>query len=219
MTSKSIYISGEFINGVEFLREAEYAINTGRKGIFKCKCGNEFTTLIASVKSKNTSTCGCNRNSRHKNREDYHGMSNTDEYHIWIGIKKRCYNTNAHAYKNYGDRGIFMSEEWRNDFMAFYRDMGDRPSNKHSIERVKNDLGYSKDNCKWATSAEQSNNTRTNVFLELNGENLTVAQWSVKLGISRNNLYNRINLGWTVEEILSTQDFTYRKGFYTTKRQ
>lgn len=83
-------------------------------------------------------------------------------YSIWAGMKDRCYNPKNKAYKNYGGRGISVATEWRESFECFAIDMGLFPddTNKYTIERINNDLGYSKDNCKWATQSEQAKNKR-----------------------------------------------------------
>ena len=107
-----------------------------------------------------------------------HGKSNTSEYDIWQGIKKRCHNQTHKLYPYYGGRGITMCEEWRNDFMSFYNDMGTRPTPKHSLDRIDNEKGYYKDNCRWVTKEVQANNTRTNVFIEYKGKRQTIAQWA-----------------------------------------
>jgi len=84
------------------------------------------------------------------------------EYRTWGNMKQRCYNENIPAYRNYGGRGITVCDEWLHDFKQFFKDMGEKPSSKHSIDRVDNDKGYSPDNCRWATSTTQSRNTRVN---------------------------------------------------------
>lgn len=75
----------------------------------------------------------------------------------WIAAKRRCYDKNSEAYKDYGARGIKMSGEWKNSFEAFYRDMGDRPK-KHTLDRIDRDKGYTKDNCRWASHTMQNVN-------------------------------------------------------------
>lgn len=80
-------------------------------------------------------------------------------YHVWYDMIRRCYNSKAPNYKWYGGRGITVNPEWR-DFWMFEFHMGEKPTPKHSLERIDNDGPYSKDNCKWATQKEQIANQR-----------------------------------------------------------
>ena len=88
-----------------------------------------------------------------------HGMSETSEYTAWVNMKARCYNPSYIQSKDYMERGIKVCPLWTN-FEAFYRDMGDKPSPQHSLDRIDNDKGYSPANCKWSTSREQALNKR-----------------------------------------------------------
>ena len=92
-------------------------------------------------------------------------MRGTPEYAIWCKIKSRCHNTNNRAYKDYGARGITLCDKWKHDFLAFYADVGPRPSVAHSIDREDNDKGYTPENCRWATKVEQARNKRTTVYV------------------------------------------------------
>lgn len=86
--------------------------------------------------------------------------SSLREFNIWYNMIDRCTNRSNHAYEYYGGRGVFVCEEWKNDFWSFYKDMGPKPSKGHSLERIDNNSGYLPNNCKWATKKEQSSNRR-----------------------------------------------------------
>jgi hypothetical protein len=126
-------------------------------------------------------------------------------YRSWQSMKARCYNPNHLKYLDYGGRGITVCEEWKNSFEKFLEDMGEKPDSSYSIERINNDLGYFKENCKWATKKEQSNNRRNCINITINGETLTVTQWAEKLGVSNMTLRNRIKRGWDLEEAVKTK--------------
>jgi len=83
-----------------------------------------------------------------------HGMTGTNIYRLWVGMLTRCYNPKVKIYKYYGGRGIDVDERWH-DFSNFYTDMGDRPHGLQ-LDRIDNDRGYSKDNCRWATPKENN---------------------------------------------------------------
>ncbi len=80
------------------------------------------------------------------------------EYRAWQAMKNRCYNPNCEKYARWGGRGITVCERWLHSFANFYADMGQRPSAKHSLDRIDNDGNYEPGNCRWATSVEQNNN-------------------------------------------------------------
>lgn len=172
--------------------------------ICRCDCGNPKKLVVAAgnLRHGSVTSCGCIVIAALVARSKKHGMLGTPEYEAWNSIKKRCYNPKHFAYANYGGRGITMCDEWKNDFMVFYRDMGPRPSSNHSIDREKNELGYSKSNCRWATLEEQNNNRRNNVYITYEDRTQTLAMWCKELGLNRHLVGARIRKGWLFEEAI-----------------
>lgn len=170
-----------------------------------CDCGNRTTVIGSDLINGKIKSCGC----YNKEKDKTHGMSNTPEYDAWRSIIRRCIDPDTTNYDNYGGRGITVCDRWLNSFEAFYEDMGSRPSSDHSIDRRENDLGYYKENCRWATRQEQANNRRTNIFYSYKDSRLTIAELS-RLPEAKANkinvgtLYNRIvKNGYSVEEALN----------------
>lgn len=132
------------------------------KGLYKCKCFNYLVVSNSAVTFGNTKSCGCHRIESSIRRATKHGhgkVSNCSRtYKSWANMKTRCMNQRYKWYHNYGGRGIDICERWLK-FENFLADMGERPENK-SLDRINNEIGYSPENCRWATSKEQNNNTR-----------------------------------------------------------
>jgi len=106
-----------------------------------------------------------------------HNKQNEDEYRIWAAVKSRCLNKKSSNYKYYGGRGITICERWRNSFQNFWDDMGPRPNKDYSIDRINNDKGYSKENCRWTDKTEQARNQRLS---SLNKSGCKGVSWNEK---------------------------------------
>lgn len=166
-------------------------------------CGNIVIVAAAKLKKGNTRSCGCFQKDASSEANTKHGYSQTEEYNIWSMMLERCYNPDHVRYHRYGGRGIGVCAEWKDDFMAFYRDMGQRPSPKHSIDRIENDKDYCKDNCRWADKFEQANNRTNNILHEFNGEKKSLAEWCRELNLNYMKVYYRLSKGLPFEEAIA----------------
>lgn len=103
---------------------------------------------------------------------------------------KRCENERSDNFKYYGGRGIHVCEEWRvhpDSFIYWGIENGYAPGLE--IDRIDNDRGYSPDNCRWVTAKENSRNRRNTVYLTINGETKSVAEWTETIDISPFTIY------------------------------
>lgn len=87
----------------------------------------------------------------------------TPEFYAWRNMKCRCYTESACQYRDYGGRGIEVCDKWKNDFEAFYKDMGEKPSIKHTLDCKDVNGDYSPENCRWAEYGVQNHNQRIRV--------------------------------------------------------
>jgi hypothetical protein len=117
-------------------------------------------------------------------------------------MKSRCNNPKATGYEMYGGRGISVCESWNESFFNFLADMGPRPDGTQ-LDRIDNDKGYYKENCRWVSSKINCNNTSKNVWIEFEGQKKTITQWAEEIGIKVNTLQYRLYRGWPVERALN----------------
>lgn len=181
------------------------AANIGRQVAWRCQCdcGNEKTTTGWNLKSGQCLSCGCIVKETSRMNPVKHGQSYTRLYHIWIGMKQRCYYAKHRHYDRYGGRGITVCAEWVDDFDAFYDwSMEHGYTDNLTIDRIDVDGSYSPSNCRWITLADQNGNTSKTKLYEANGEKHTIAEWSRITGIPKSTIRNRLCRGKTIENAL-----------------
>lgn len=195
------------ITGMRFSRlVAVERMAGGKRGtwLFQCDCGQTKEISHHNVIAGLSKSCGCLKSEMMKAKWAKHPRpSKTPMYKIWIGIKERCFQENSTNFHHYGGRGITMSYAWY-DYNTFKADMGERPSPKHSIDRIDTNGNYCKENCKWSTRSEQCNNKRNNVNITIGPVTLTAAQWEKERGFKPSFITKRINGGWSPEMAVLT---------------
>jgi hypothetical protein len=160
-------------------------------------CGAVFSCKPYQVKTARW----CSRTCKHEGQKT-HGMFGTPTYNIWRGMVARCTNPNSHRWAEYGARGIKVCDSWRR-FENFLADMGVRPDGC-SIDRIDGRKGYSPENCRWATDAEQQRNRSNNRPITALGKTLLVVEWAEETGIPATTIYKRLELGWDAERAVTT---------------
>lgn len=175
----------------------------------QCICGNTTIVVTTELTKHTTKSCGCLRNEQLATNNLRHGQNRktgiTPEYRAWRKMIDRCYRTRDKDFPRWGGRGITVCEQWRTSFVAFFADVGPRPSAQHTLDRYPDNNGpYEPGNVRWATRTEQARNTRKTVFLTLHGETHCLSEWSEILHIYQNILVARHGYGWSDEKILTT---------------
>lgn len=131
-----------------------------------------------------------------------HGLSKTPEWNVWVDMRKRCTKWKHPHFARYGGRGIKVCDRW-SDFSLFLKDVGPKPSPKHTLDRINNDKGYNPTNVRWSTRQEQARNRRTSRFLTTRGKTQTLAAWAEETGMKTERIRMRIDrYGWSVDEAL-----------------
>lgn len=201
---------GERHGRLVVLRRAE---NVGRGARWLCRCDCGAEKVISANCLGKTRSCGCLR--RENSQGLIHGQTGTPMHRLWVGMIQRCHGKNTPRNRKYTDRGIRVCGGWRSDFAAFQRDMGERPSPAHTIDRKDNDRGYdcgrcadclakgATPNCAWATPREQALNRRSTRMITWRGETLPAIVWQERTGILSLTMLERIGRGWGIDRAMT----------------
>jgi hypothetical protein len=134
-------------------------------------------------------------------RHGHSANGGTREYKSWNSMLGRCRNPNDPMFQHYGGRGIQVCDRWQR-FETFLSDMGPRPQ-AMSLERLDNTVGYTPENCKWATQTEQNRNRSITRWITFNGVTMCLTEWAQQLGMTKQALTKRLN-DWPLERALTT---------------
>ena len=172
----------------------------------RCDCGNLTSVAAGGLRSGKVKSCGCYKSSAISKSRTTHGETKpmTPEYSTWSKMKYRCSNPRAAGYENYGGRGIKICKRWQK-FENFLADMGRRPGDGYSLERINSNGDYRPSNCVWATKEAQMNNTRRSHRLTVKGETRTLAEWARSTGIKASTIRMRLSRGWSPEQALTRE--------------
>ena len=185
---------GQKFNKLTVLSRAEN-INKKARWHCLCECGNKSTVMTSNLKNGHTKSCGCLAKVQK-------GKSGLPGYKSWDAMLRRCYNETGNRWHIYGGRGITVCDRWKNSFLTFLEDMGERPKGT-SLDRIDNDGNYCPKNCRWATPKEQCRNKRNTLIIRAFGRSQTIREWAEETGIGRGTIEWRLNRGWTPKEALT----------------
>lgn len=203
------YIQGDKYIGFVLVKPLGALHTAGTKKVrsywlCKCNCGNEKVLEISKIGI--TKSCGCvTKGAKTHGESKLIDGKCIPEYKTWMKLRSRCYSEKDPKYKDYGARGIKVCDRWLNSYENFLEDMGRRPDDKKSIDRINNNGDYEPDNCRWADDYQQQRNTRRNHILEYRGESKPLMEWVNELNLNYYAVLKRILYrGWSVDEAFET---------------
>lgn len=176
----------------------------GKQWLCRCSCGTSRVIPAGNLRQGLSKSCGCYKT------DSLRGLPYKfpKEHQVWEAMKARCRNPRNRQYKDYGGRGVKVCARWlkhSKGFFNFMADMGARPSAKHQLDRFPNNDGpYSPNNCRWATPQDSNRHGRKNHFIAFQGKVLCLAAWSEISGIPAVSLGQRLSLGWTPKQAITT---------------
>ena len=167
----------------------------------RCACGQSKCVLTQSLQAGRSRSCGCIQRTHGDSSRS--GAGEAPEYSVWLGLRARCSNPKNKLFRYYGGRGISVCDRWSgpHSYEIFLADVGRRPSSKHSLDRIDNNLGYEPSNVRWATRTQQMRNTRRSRIVAIDGVTRTLVEWAEVSGVSYGTIHRRLTtLGWSPKQ-------------------
>lgn len=219
------------IGGLRFSRWTtlfpEPTPRTVKRWFCQCECGRIKLVTIRDFTHGRSRSCGRHEKprlnlphrspakrklpTREQRRTYRHGCP---EYFAWRDMIRRCHNPNNKNYARYGGRGITVCDRWRLSYDAFLADMGNRPDDSLSLDRINNNGNYEPSNCRWATRSQQmanrsvsrpasSKQPKPQRTVICNGIARTLPEWAKISGIPLERIRSRLCRGWAPEEAVT----------------
>lgn len=159
--------------------------------LFSCECGVQKTLIPSLVVGGYIKSCGCLKRDGKSNAMFSHGGSGTRLYKTFLGMHRRCEDVKNAGYKDYGERGIKVSDEWQ-DFVVF-RDwaLNNGYSDDLTMDRIDNDKGYESSNMRWTNKTVQTRNRRNTLWHEIDGVKKTLIEWCESMNVKYSTALER----------------------------
>jgi hypothetical protein len=188
---------GDSYERLTIIRECDsiyYGKRKQRVRVFECLCVCGAVKKVPACHWGATKSCGCLAREISSVGNRTHGDTHAPEYEAWRSIFKRC---NRADYKAHG---ITVCERWQS-YLLFRADVGRRPSDKHSLDRIDNDGNYEPGNVRWATAKMQCRNKRNNRWVNYKGERRLLIEVCEETGIHICTIAGRIRGGWEEKDL------------------
>ncbi len=165
-----------------------------------CGCGAQSEPVLrhlGNLVQGFSRSCGCIPRENPQALTHGHARNRqvTAELNTWNLMRRRCTDKSAADYQLYGGRGIKVCTAWLESFSAFYADMGAKPSQSHSLERLDNEGNYCPENCIWATPKQQARNKRNTVWVTWDGFVISLAEAAERASIPYKRAWKMMKRG------------------------
>lgn len=198
---KKVDLTGMRCGRLTVLKECDARKNKSVVWLCQCDCGNQVFVSAKHLTTQAVKSCGCLKHEQ----PTKHGLSQSRLYRIYHGMIERCYYQKHIGYDNYGARGVWVCEEWKNDFSSFANwALENGYSDELSLDRINCDGGYCPQNCRWVDCFVQQRNKHNNRRYIYNNQYLTVAELAEIGGLNYHTLTSRLNRGWDVQKAVET---------------
>ena len=171
-----------------------------------CDCGSVGVVNAQVLRLGRSKSCGCYSRESSSERSTTHGLTNHKLYGVFKAMWRRCTDPKNKSYPDYGGRGIHVCMAWQSFDRFFAWAIEHGWENGKQIDRINNDGGYSRLNCRFVTATKNGRNKRSNVLLAAFGEAKTPPEWAAdpRCAVSEICIRKRIGRGWSDGEKILT---------------